>query len=86
MQSQSRHVSCTKNMALGIGAGKPYSHSMVPGGLDVMSYTTRLTPQHELCARSDLCEYKEVTPSSIRPAFYIIAVVTPYQCDKDTAN
>ncbi len=31
--------------------GAIYSHSMVPGGLDVMSYTTRLTPGTSLMIR-----------------------------------
>src|SRR5258708_19474192 len=29
----------------------PYSHSIVPGGLDVTSYTTRLTPSTSLMIR-----------------------------------
>jgi hypothetical protein len=29
----------------------PYSHSIVPGGLEVMSRVTRLTPRHSLMMR-----------------------------------
>ena len=33
------------------GRRRPYSHSMVPGGFDVMSNTTRLTPFTSLTIR-----------------------------------
>jgi hypothetical protein len=33
----------------------PYSHSIVPGGLLVMSSTTRLTPFTSLTMRFDIC-------------------------------
>ncbi len=32
----------------------PYSHSIVPGGLEVMSYTTRLTPLTSLTMRLEI--------------------------------
>ncbi len=37
-----------------IGESLPYSHSIVPGGLLVMSYTTRLTPSTSLTIRFDI--------------------------------
>jgi hypothetical protein len=33
------------------GCQPPHSHSIVPGGFDVMSYTTRLTPLTSLMMR-----------------------------------
>ena len=35
------------------GARHPHSHSMVPGGFDVMSRATRLTPSTSLMMRDD---------------------------------
>ncbi len=35
------------------GIGHPHSHSMVPGGFDVMSRATRLTPSTSLMMRDD---------------------------------
>jgi soluble lytic murein transglycosylase-like protein len=37
------------------GPGRPYSHSIVPGGLDVMSSTTRLTSRSSLIIREAIC-------------------------------
>lgn len=34
--------------------GCPYSHSIVPGGLDVISYTTRLHPGTSLMIRLEI--------------------------------
>jgi len=36
-------------------AALTYSHSIVPGGLLVMSYTTRFTPLTSLTMRVDIC-------------------------------
>ena len=35
-------------------AVQPYSHSIVPGGFDVMSYTTRLIPRTSLTIRLEI--------------------------------
>jgi soluble lytic murein transglycosylase-like protein len=37
------------------GPGRTYSHSIVPGGLDVMSSTTRLTSRSSLIIRDAIC-------------------------------
>jgi hypothetical protein len=43
----------SQHLGLRLCCGKPYSHSMVPGGLEVMSYTTRLTRGTRLQMRAD---------------------------------
>jgi hypothetical protein len=37
--------------AKGQAVGRPYSHSIVPGGFEVTSVTTRLTPLNSLMMR-----------------------------------
>ena len=36
------------------GYGNPYSHSIVLGGFELISYTTRLTPFTSLIIREDM--------------------------------
>ena len=47
----------TRSAATGrmLRAGGRYSHSIVPGGLDVMSSTTRLTSRSSLIMREAIC-------------------------------
>ncbi len=43
IQIRHRAMIATK-IRIAMTSTSPYSHSIVPGGLDVMSYTTRFTP------------------------------------------
>src|SRR6185437_9477410 len=48
-----------------------YSHSMVPGGLDVMSYTTRLMPRTSFTIRVEIAlrtSYGSGTQSAVMPS------------------
>jgi len=49
----------------------PYSHSMVPGGLEVMSYTTRLMPRTSLTIRLEMARstsYGSGAQSAVMPS------------------
>src|SRR5690606_15260732 len=49
----------------------PHSHSMVPGGFDVMSYTTRFTPRTSLMIRDETrprSSYGSGTQSAVMPS------------------
>src|SRR5207253_2008867 len=50
---ESRSAPERKPHARSSAATRPHSHSIVPGGLLVMSYTTRLIPRTELMIRDD---------------------------------
>jgi hypothetical protein len=50
---------------------KPYSHSIVPGGFDVMSYTTRLIPRTSLTIRDEIARntsYGSAAQSAVMPS------------------
>lgn len=50
---------------------EPYSHSIVPGGLEVMSYTTRLMPRTSLTIRLEMARstsYGSGAQSAVMPS------------------
>src|SRR3712207_9090760 len=49
-----------------------HSHSMVPGGLEVMSRTTRLTSRSSLIIREAICSRSEEHTSELQSRQYLV--------------